>query len=139
LILAAGISGALAFSQLRGDPPLGGWLHAGPELAVLGFLVFIPILTTVQAWWANRFYRIAAQTEITSAFDFTDTLGMVRERHMYAIRDAACGEAFIAANRDRIVTEAERDRDTKTGYVYVLGAVALLALIAWLIDVFIPK
>jgi hypothetical protein len=137
LILAAGISGALAFSQLR-QPPLEGWLHAGSELAVLGFLVFIPILTTVQAWWANRFYRIAAQTEVTSAFDFTDTLGMVRERHAYAIRNAAAAAAFIAANRDRTVTDAERDHDSTLGVAVVVGAVALLALGAWLINVLIP-
>lgn len=123
------VVGASAFAAIIFRPAVvdtrGAPFH-GVGVAIVGFLVLTAAWSAVSAWRSTRFYRIPPQTEITRACDFSDELGgFLAGRHrVYAIRNTAFADAFLAANRDRLWTDADRTRERR---LRVAAAIVLLA------------
>jgi hypothetical protein len=87
----------------------------------------------------SRSSRIARQTEITRACDFSDDVSRIfeRERHIYAVRDRTFFEAFAAANHDRVWTEDDDARSDRH-IVATIAAIGFAAVAVWLWVVFAP-
>jgi hypothetical protein len=105
-----------------------------PAVMVFGFLWCLFI-----AWVISRSSRIAHQTEITRACDFSDDVSRVfeRERHIYAIRDRSFFEAFAAGNHDRVWTEEDDARSDRHMFA-TLAAIGFAVAAVWLWVVFAP-
>jgi hypothetical protein len=104
------------------------WL---PALMVAGF-----VWTVVVAWRGTRADRVEKQTEVTESCDYSDDVSgwFERERRMYAIRDAAFAEAFVAANRDRVWTAEDDERAHRRRTVqYTVICVVGVAVWVWVV------
>jgi len=83
-----------------------------PGYAFYGFEQILALLfgsaavgAMAYAWWSTRRCLVPRQTSVTLAFDFSPDVSDLLDhvpRRVYAMRDAAFAEAFIALNRDRV-------------------------------------
>lgn len=124
------VMGALFFRSLlemMNDP--NGRLIA---LGLLALLAAIAGSSIVGAWRANRPYRVPRSTDVSRAFDYSDNLGSVvtGTRRVFAIRSSAFAEAFTAANRDRLWTDAIRQRDSRRTTIFAV-CVLLAVVVVW--------
>ena len=97
------------------------------------------VVWCVVLWWrVSAPDRIEHQTEITRACDFSRDVSEMfeRERHIYAIRNKSFADAFAAANADRAWTAQDQAHSRRYSWVYSLGFLAALAVVAWLLGVF---
>lgn len=97
------------------------------------------IVWCVGLWWrVSAPDRVEHQTEITLACDFSRDVSEMfeRERHIYAMRNQAFADAFAAANANRAWTAEDQAHSIRYSWVYSLGFVAALAVVAWLLGVF---
>jgi hypothetical protein len=84
-------------------------------LVVMLFFAWIAYSSLSGAWKQNAYRRVAPQTSITLAFDFSESYAPLLDaaRCTYAIRNAAFAEAFIALNSERVWHERESTSDLK--------------------------
>jgi len=121
-----------------GDVPSNAsaaWAAWGiPAVMAFGFLWCFFI-----AWVISRSSRIAQQTEITRACDFSDDVSRLfeRRRHIYAVRDRSFFDAFAAANHDRVWTEQDDARSERRTRA-TIAAIVFAAVAVWLWVVFAP-
>ena len=132
-ILGAGYFLPITFREARGltlAEPAGriGW-------GLFGLMLFV-IVWTAGLWWRmSRPSRLEPQTEITRACDFSGDVKQMfeRERHLYAMRNETFAQAFEAANRDRVWTEADQAKSRRLTPIVALGLLLLLAGVAGVI------
>ena len=121
-----------------GDVPSNAsaaWAAWGiPAVMAFGFLWCFFI-----AWVISRSSRIAQQTEITRACDFSDDVSRLfeRRRHIYAVRDRSFFDAFAAANHDRVWTEQDDARSERRTRA-TIAAIVFAAVAVWLWVVLAP-
>ena len=76
----------------------------GTRLYAAGGIILLVVTGLLLTWSEARFLRVPPLTEITRACDFSGNVAYpLGRRRLYAIRNAACAEAFRAANQDRVV------------------------------------
>lgn len=130
------VVGATAFAVITFRPAVvetgGHWLG----LAIFGFFAVTAVWSALAAWLSTRLHRVPPRTEIARACDFSDNLGnfIVGERHVYAIRNEGFAASFVEANRDRIFTDADRERARRAQLVFSVLVLALLvaaAILRW--------
>ena len=118
-------------------PTPGGISAAGFELALALLFAVCGAGLIVRALWETRRYMIPQQTSVTLAFDFGTDISDVLdpgERRVYAMRDAAFADAFMALNRYRVwrpdpaAERAERRVWIACAVFLVFGALAALVL-----------
>jgi len=130
LSFAGAVAGAAILSSifLQGEN-----VSPGARLDAFGGIVLLAGLGIFITAREARFLRVPPLTDITSACDFSDSVGYpFGRRRFYAIRNPAFADAFIRANQERLWTDAIRKRDDWiSGIVFVVLVVA--ALIAWFV------
>jgi hypothetical protein len=97
------------------------------------------IVWCVGLWWrVSAPDRVEHQTDVTLACDFSRDVSEMfeRERHIYAMRNKAFADAFAAANASHVWTAANQAHSKRYSWIYSLGVVAALAVVAWLLGVF---
>jgi hypothetical protein len=134
--LMIAVVGATTFAVISFQPAVVGTRGHWMGLALFGFFVITAVWSALAAWWSTRVYRVPRLSEIARACDFSDNLGnlIVGERHIYAIRNAKFAAALAEANRDRIVTDADRERVRRVEFAFgllVLALVVVAAILLW--------
>jgi len=125
------VGGAIAARVFLPDTiskPIGNPLH-NVGLAILGAMVLAMGTSAWGSWHATSFHLVPAENEITSACDFSDELGglLTGWHRAYTFRNHDFAQAFIAANRQRLWTNADTVR---TGNIrFAAGLLLLAALI----------
>lgn len=105
--------------------PIGNPLH-NVGFAVAAAMLLAMVTSALGSWNATRFYLVPRSNEITSACDFSDELGglMTGWHRAYEFRNPDYAQAFIAANRDRLWTQADTVRRDR---IRLIGGLLLLA------------
>jgi hypothetical protein len=97
------------------------------------------IVWCVGLWWrVSARDRVEYQTEITKACDFSRDVSEMfeRERHIYVMRNKTFADAFAAANASRLWTAEDQAHSRRYSWVYSLGFIAVLVIVAWLLGLF---
>jgi hypothetical protein len=105
--------------------PIGDPLHNVGLAIVAGMLLAVGT-SAWGSWHATSFYLVPAENEITSACSFSDELGglLTGWHRAYTFRNHDFAQAFIAANRQRLWTQADTVR---TGHIRFAAGLLLLA------------
>lgn len=135
--LIISLAGATIMGFLLGGDLIEGILDPTTRLialAIAAALAAAALSSIIGAWWSFRFERMPKQTEITRACDFSDNLGniFIGQRRVFAIRNPRFAEAFAAANRERLLTDAIRKSDGRRNSMLALGGLVLLVIIWFL-------
>lgn len=97
------------------------------------------VVWCVGLWWrVSAPDRVVDQTEVTLACDFSRDVSEMfeRERHIYAMRNKTFADAFAAANASRLWTEADQAHSRRYSWIYSLGVVVAVVVVALLLGVF---
>ena len=105
---------------------------------------FFAVMIAGIAWCVGLWWRVSApdrvehQTEVTKACDFSrDVIVMFeRERHVFAMLNKVFADAFAAANATHVWTAEDQAHSRRYSWVYSLGFIVALAVVAWLLGVF---
>ena len=105
--------------------PLANPLH-DVGYGVFTAMLLAMVTSALGSWNATRFDLVPKTNEITSACDFSDELGgpLSGWHRAYAFRNHDYAQAFIAANRDRLWTQADTERSNR---IRLVTAALLLA------------
>jgi hypothetical protein len=115
---------------LETPPADAGW----PVVAtVFGFFALVAVGSAVAIVRETRRFRVAPQTEITRACDFSDNLGNVAAgtRHAYTIKDPDFARAFAAANAARLWDDAAKARARRRELVFFVVVLSVIVVIWW--------
>jgi len=135
--LIISLIGAAVIAYIGGRDLIEGLFDPSSRMiafAIVGTIAAAALSSIIGAWWSFRYDRMPKQTDITRACDFSDNLGniFIGQRRVFAIRNARFAEAFAAANRDRLLTDALRKRDERRNSIAAVGGLGLLVVVWWL-------
>lgn len=128
---------AVFLLRTTGAPMHAGDAADGFEHALVLLFGGSGLALIARALWETRRYMVPNQTSITVAFDFGPDVSDLLdpgERRIYAMRDAAFAEAFMALNRERVwLPDPAADRAERLVWIgcavfVALGAIAALLL-----------
>jgi len=135
--LIISLAGAAVMAYIGGRDLIDGLFDPSSRmvaLAIVGTIAAAALSSIVGAWWSFRYERTPRQTDITRACDFSDNLGniFIGQRRVFAIRNPRFAEAFAAANRDRLLTDAIRKTDDRRNSIAAVAGLGLLGVLWWM-------
>jgi hypothetical protein len=121
----------------------GQWTRFAIEIGLAAFFGFIAKVQAQSVWQGTAHLRVAPQTTVSIAFDFSDDMAEPFEppRFICTVRDDAFASEFAALNRinawhpDSVHALADRKRAKRTTWI-VLTVLVVVAVIGWLSDHF---